>query len=114
VTDGVKRAPGCIAWLVVSASCAATAIGSASAERGQTDRPHERQIDVSEFRARWPFTIGTGALSCEAGAVVVRLADVAYGLNDEAIRPRQPVAARRNGGPLQSRNRVRSGALRDQ
>jgi hypothetical protein len=44
----------------------------------------QRTVDRSEFRWRWPFTLGTGTLGCSNGAVMFRAEGTTYALNDAA------------------------------
>jgi hypothetical protein len=84
-----------LAWLtalLLGVSCAATGIGPPGTAVNDTQRTHEREVDRSEFRFRWPFTTGTGTLSCDAGAIVIRTAGVTYGLNEEAAKRGFPSA----------------------
>ena len=112
-----------VSALVLSASCAATGIGPPSGGAEGKTQPHEREIDRSEFRLRWPFDVGAATLACESGAVVVRIADVTYGLNEPAIargftpptpilreqrvQPKNPLSRI----PQDDRERIFSGAL---
>jgi hypothetical protein len=50
------------------------------------DVPLQRQraIARSQLQWRWPFTVGTGTLACDAGAVLFRSAHTTYALNEAA------------------------------
>jgi hypothetical protein len=44
----------------------------------------QRSVGRSDFRPRWPFTVGVGTLGCTSGAVLFRHGGLTYALNDAA------------------------------
>lgn len=75
---------GCVGALAaVSVACGRGAVAPAEPLPGiPLDR--QRQISRVDLVDSWPFTVGTGTLACDGGAVAFRAQGVTYALNAAA------------------------------
>lgn len=63
----------------------------------------QRTLNRSEFRYKWPFTVGIGTLGCDSSAFVFRSNGVNYALNEAArargFAPVDPIRRVQGSGP---------------
>ena len=73
--------PAALAVAVAVAGC----VAGADVIGGVPSHQH-RAISRTDFPTEWPFSMNSGLLGCDSGAVVFRAVGVTYALNDAARR----------------------------
>jgi hypothetical protein len=93
----------CVLLLAGAAGCAADGAALPSDSIPGMPPPQQRTVTRGELRYKWPFTVGTGTLGCQSGAVVFRSAGRTYAVNEAAaargFAPIDPIRQTQSSGP---------------